>query len=293
MMKDEVSAESFFMYYEKPGAFMKLFVLVFLALSAICFAQKKKIPSIISTGAIPKPPIEKPKKRLPQTPKSVEEKLKDYFYGREIVPSIIVNNTERDQTEIHLENNKIEWIRVDKEIKIKINDDIFSLKDKKTINSLRLSPLEQDDDYESVDFANNWEQIKFYKFGDRELIGISIGNEPCTGIGCSVSFQLIYDLKTKSKTFFGTYRIEREVNIYDFKNDGTIDYLGKTYVGESDGIAKEIGNVYKLYSIDEKGIFHLQLNSKQKPYFIKRTFEAESYREIDKKFESNWIEEIN
>jgi hypothetical protein len=57
-------------------------------------------------------------------------------------------------------------------------------------------------------------------------------------------------------------------------------------------IIKEIINVYKLYSIDEKGIFHLQLNTKQKPYFIKRTFEPEDYREIDSKFEADWIEEI-
>ena len=68
--------------------------------------------------------------------------------------------------------------------------------------------------------------------------------------------------------------------------------MGKTYIGESDGVAKEISNVYKLYSMDEKGIFKPRLNDKQKPYFIKRTFEAENYREIDNKFETNWIEEI-
>jgi len=268
---------------------MKLFILIFLALLTSCFAQQTKAPLKIpvSTDSIPEPPATKKKKPLPQYKESVEEKLKNYFYGREIVPSIIVNNTERDQTEIQLENNKVEWIRGDKEIKIKINDDLFSLEDKKTVNG-----LQSENNFESVDFANNWEQIKFYKFGDRQLIGISMGNEPCTGIGCSVAFQLIYDLKTKSKTFFGTYRIEREINLYDFKNDGTINYLGKTYIGESDGVAKEISNVYKLYSMDEKGIFKSRLNNKQKPYFIKRTFEAENYREIDNKFETNWIEEI-
>lgn len=273
---------------------MKLFILLFLTLSTSCFAQQRRVPLItpIPTGSIPEPPAAKKKKPLPQYKESVEERLKYYFYGSEIVPSIIVNNTESDQTEIQLENNKIEWIRGDNEVKIKINDDLFTLKDKKTINSLSLSRLEQEDDFEAVDFADNWEQIKFYKFGDRQLIGISMGNEPCTGIGCSVTFQLIYDLKTKSKTFFGTYRIEREVNLYDFKNDGTIDYLGKTYIGESDGIAKEISNVYKLYSMNEKGVFHLQLNDKQKPHFIKRTFKAESYREIDSKFETSWLEEI-
>lgn len=155
-----------------------------------------------------------------------------------------------------------------------------------------MNSLDGEDNYEAVDFADNWEQIKFYKFGDRQLIGISMGNEPCTGVGCSVAFQLIYDLKTKSKTFFGTYRIEREVNLYDFKNDGTLDYLGKTYTGGSDSVAKEINNIYKLYTMDEKGSFRLQLDKNQKPYIIKRIFEAESYEEIDNKFDANWIEEI-
>lgn len=251
--------------------------------------QETKIPPIVpeSPKSIPEPPDINTQKNPLQYKLSVEEKLKSYFYGREIVPAIIVNNIERDQTKIQLENNKIEWIGNEKETKIKINDDLFTLNDKKTLNS-----VDGENDYADVDFGNNWEQIKFYKFGDRQLIGITIGNEPCTGIGCSVAFQLIYDLKTKSKTFFGTYRIEREVNLYDFKNDGTIDYLGKTYIGESDGVAEEISNVYKLYSMNEKGVFHQQLNNKQKPYFIKRTFEAENYREIDGKFEASWLEEI-
>ncbi len=267
---------------------MKLFILICFVLFSICFAQQKKVAPIpIGDEHPPKPLVEKPKKTQRKYKQTVEEKLKSYFYGREIIPSIIVNNTERDQTKINLENNIVEWIRNENETKVRINDDIFTLKDKKTING-----LQDENNFESVDFANDWEQIKLYKFGERQLIGISMDNEPCTGIGCSVAFQLIYDLKTKSKTFFGTYRIEREVNLYDFKNDGTIDYLGKTYSGGSDSVAKEISNVYKLYSIDEKGVFHLQLNNKQTPYFIKRTFEPEDYSEIDGKFEANWIEEI-
>jgi hypothetical protein len=179
------------MYDGKSGVFMKSFILMCLALFSTCLAQQPRVmPIPIGDEQPPKPPIEKPKKLQRQYKQSVEEKLKSYFYGREIVPSIIVNNTERDQTEIRLENHKIEWIRGEKETKIKINDDLFTLKDKRTING-----LQDQDNFEAVDFANNWEQIKFYKFGDRQLIGISMGNEPCTGIGCRVAFQLIYDFR--------------------------------------------------------------------------------------------------
>lgn len=271
---------------------MKKFVLIFLALSTSCFAQQAKVfsptptPIPILQNQIPEPPKDEKRIQSPQVVESVEKKFVNYLYGREIKPSIIVNNTHRDQTKINLENNTVEWLRSEKETKIKINGDLFSLKHQKTINDFEIGRKE------NVDFANDWEQIKFYKFGDRKIIGISMGNEPCTGIGCSVAFQLIYDLKTKSKTFFGTYRIQREVNLYDFKNDGTMDYLGKTYIGESDGVAKEISNLYKLYSMDEKGIFHLELDKKQNPYYIKRVFDAENHSELDNKFETNWIEEI-
>ncbi len=261
---------------------MKLFAAIFLALSVFCLAQK---PEVLVPGE--KPPL------LPPTPKtkkwrqpkmSVEKKLQYYFLGREIEPSIIVNNTEGNQTKIDLEDNRIEWIQGEKEIKIKINDDVFSLEGEKTLNDVE---RERKDD---IDFADNWEQIKLYKFGERKLIGISMKNEPCTGIGCSVAFQLIYDLQTKSKTFFGTFRIEREVRLFDFGNDGTLDYLGKTYIDGGAG-GGEINNVYRLYTMDEKGVFHLRLDKNQKPYFIKRVFEAD-YTEIDKKFAASWIEEI-
>ena len=258
---------------------MKIFLLIFLALLMSCPVQQAQAQSKKKQTA-------KVKNKTPRCEQSVENKLKYYFYGREIIPSIIVNNTELNQTEIKLENNRVEWIRGEKETKIKINDELFSLEDKKTLNDV------DGERKEEVDFADNWEQIKLYKFGDRELIGITMRNEPCTGIGCSVAFQLIYDLKTKSKTFFGTYRIEGEVKLYDFKNDGTLDYLGKTYIGGSTDVTKDVVNIYELYTMDEKGSFHLQLDKNQKPYFIKRTFEAEDYNEIDGKFEQNWIEEI-
>lgn len=222
-----------------------------------------------------------------QTKEFIEEKLKYYFYGREIKPSIIVNNTERNQTEIKLEKNKIKWIRSEKETKVKINGDLFTLKKQKTLNNV-------EDEKGDVDFADNWEQIKLFKFGDRQLIGISMVSEHCTGIGCSVEMYLIYDLKTKTKNFFGTYRflLDREFGLFDFKNDGKLDFLSGTYIGESDGVAVEIQNIYEIFTMDETGNFRLQSDNKDNKYFMKRVYKADDYKEIDNKFEQNWIEEI-
>jgi hypothetical protein len=126
----------------------------------------------------------------------------------------------------------------------------------------------------------------------RQLIGIGMGSHPCTGTGCGVTFFLVYDLKTKSKSFFGSYRVNNEIKLYDFGNNGTIDFLSGTYAGGSDGVAKEIANIHELYTMDENGSFKLQSDKTGKKFFFKRIFKVNGYKELDGKFVRNWIEEI-
>lgn len=279
---------------KNTGVFMKLFTLIFLALFTSCSAQQAKVSSPTPTPIplipvleeqIPEPPIEEKKIQTPQTKESVEKKLKYYLYGREIKPSLIVNNTERDQTEINLENIKIKWIRSEKETKVSINGDLITLKDKLSINNA--------DDSRKIqgNIVDNWREIKLFKVNDRKLIGINMGSEFCTGLMCSVSFYLIYDLKTKSKNFFGDFRTDIEMELYDFGNNGTIDFLSTTNdFTYTPGL--EIKHTYNFYTLDEKGIFHLQKDRSQNPYFIKRVFNSDNYEEFGEKFEQNWIEKI-
>lgn len=273
---------------------MKLFTLIFLALFTSCFAQQTQvssptptpIPSIpVLENQIPKPPIDEKKTQSPLTKESVEKKLEYYLYGREIKPSVIVNNTEEDQTEIDLENNKIKWIRGEKETRVSINGDLITLKDKSSINDA--------DDRQKIngDIANNWSEIKLFKFKDRKLIGINMYHDFCTGLMCSVSFYLIYDIKTKSKNFFGNFRTDTELKLYDFGNDGTIDFLSTTNnFTYTPGF--EVTHIYNFYTLDEKGAFQLQKAKNLKPYFIKRVFNSDNDEEFDNKFKANWIEEI-
>jgi hypothetical protein len=255
-------------------------------------AQNSRIKPIKLDDKPPEPPKEK-RKNLKIKKKSVEELLKGYFYGREIRPAIIINNLydgvrdEREET-IDISTHKIVWFHSFKETRIKIDDDIFSLEDKKTLNFV----TEKDSD--DVDFANNWDQIKLFKFGDRELLGISMSNNPCTGIGCRVMMYLIYDLETKSKNFFGAYRflLDREFGLFDFGNDGSLDFLSGTYDDGNDGKGVEFQNIYEIFTMNDNGIFRLQLDRKGKPYFMKRVYKEDDYEEIDSKFRQNWIEEI-
>jgi hypothetical protein len=265
-----------------------LILLSLLIFPSICFNQKPVGP-LPAPGALPPPPKTKRfKYKLPKM--SVKERLEYYFLGTELKPWYIVNNIDpfKEKSDITVGGHRITWKWSDaEETKIDIDGDVFSLSGK-----LSLNELEDGGGTREVDFGNVWDQLKLYDLDGRQLIGISIGNHPCTGTGCGVTFFLVYDLKTKSKSFFGSYRIDREFKLYDFGNDGTIDFLSATYSGGSDGVAKEIENIHELFTMDESGTFKLQKDKNGKKYFLKRTFKAETYKELEKKFVNNWVEEI-
>ncbi len=267
-----------------------LLILILVAFLSIgCAAQK---PIDLKDEKPPEPPKEK-KSKIKIKKLSVKEKLKYYFISREVKPSVIVNNVtdsmlKNGEEVVNIADHKVVWdFSSDKETKIKIDGDAFSLKNQKTLNIV-------DSDKASVDFTNDWDQIKLFEFGDRKLIGISMVNNPCTGIGCRVMNYLIYDLKTKNKTFFGTYRfaLDREFGLFDFGNDGTLDFLSGTYDDGNDGKGIEFKNIYQIFTMDDKGFFHVQTDIKGKPYFMKRVYKEDDYEEIDAKFEHYWIEEI-
>ncbi|HTJ13998.1 MAG TPA: hypothetical protein VL547_18300, partial [Dinghuibacter sp.] len=90
------------------------------------------------------------KKTVPAT--SPEKMLTDYFYTYEIQPSVVVNNTEGNQTSIQIPPHLIKWFNTDDETKVMIDGDLFTLKDKVTLNK----PWDTGND--SVDFVNNWDQ---------------------------------------------------------------------------------------------------------------------------------------
>jgi hypothetical protein len=71
-----------------------------------------------------------------------------------------------------------------------------------------------------------------------------------------------------------------------------LDFLSGTYDDGNDGKGIEFKNIYEIFTMDDAGIFRLQLDKKGKPYFMKRVYKEEDYEEIDRKFEHNWIEEI-
>lgn len=282
---------------------MKIFILILLTLFTSCSAQQLNVPPPtpeliapvpIPESSPPEPPSEEKRTQIPQnTPRTkglVEKTIENYLLSHEIKPLLVINNEFDDAhiekvKKIKVANHKITLFYSLETFKLKIDGDLITLKDKVSLNEAT------DNGKIEGDIVNKWYKIKLFKAQGRELIGIEMGQDFCTGLMCSVSFFLVYDLNTKSQNYFGDFRIDNELKLYDFRNDGTIDFLATnndfTYTP-----GFEITHVYNFYTLDKKGVFQLQRDKNNKPYFIKRVFSSDNDEEFDNKFEQNWIEEI-
>lgn len=211
---------------------------------------------------------------------SIVEQRKKHLAKYKIVPAIVVNNPFDSTSVFQLGNHSIKWIDSESETKIQINDDVFSLKEEITLNVVS---HKQD----SVDFVNTWDTIKLFKVRDREIIGIQMSYNPCSAIGCSVNYFLLYDIFSKSKSYFGTYRIGYELEIFDFVNDDRIDFIAHTFNGDSHG-STPMEFISELYSMDSNGRFKECADENGKVFYLKtKTFPKELSRPFE--FEENWI----
>lgn len=218
--------------------------------------------------------------------KSINDSLANYLYNYEIEPQIIINNVDGKQTSVFFLNHNIEWLNSEEETKIRIDNDLISLRKEVTLNKVR------GDNVDSVNFANSWDQIKYFKLNNHEIIGVRMFFYPCTGLGCSVDYFLLYDVQHKTRNFFGTFRTDRELKLYHLNGNSQTDYLSKTYEGGTDGVAEEIAIVYKLFSLAENGRFVLQKNDQDKPYYIKHILPVEDTSDNKEKLEVQWFEQI-
>lgn len=226
----------------------------------------------------------------------IHERLQFYFGRNEVEPAQIINNTDKDPgawksrtQKIVIGNHTVEWIdKVDKrtsESSVRINGDLVTLKDKLSVNA---ADGEQKIDMYVVD---QWDQIKLYKLYDQEIIAITMSPRMCTGLMCSVGAQLYYDVKTKQKTFLGTYQTNfREAKLYRFAN-GEANYVVSTKVDGDPHGGSTSAVTYELYKVGSKGDIQIQKNPAGVNYFIKHTMFPETESKPDQIIQ-NWIEEI-
>lgn len=214
---------------------------------------------------------------------NIHDRIKSHFEQYRIKPTVEINNIEGNQTDIQLAHHKIKWFNTDNGTKVKIDNDLFTLKDKITVNIVHLGK-------DTVGFANNWDEIKLFKHNEKEYIGIRMSFSPCTGLGCSVDYFLIYDVNTKTKNFFGTFRTDNELELFDFLNDNKVDYISKTFNGDAQG-STPMEFIYELYSMDTNGQFKEQTDNKGLTYQIKvTTFPNDTLK--TEEFSEHWVTQI-
>jgi hypothetical protein len=214
---------------------------------------------------------------------NIYDSLKKHFDLYRLEPLIEINNSEGNRVDIKVGKHNIKWLDTEEETKIKIDNDLFTLKDKTTLNIVW-------DNHDNVDFANYWDQIKLYKHHDKEYIGIRMQFSPCNGLACSVAYFLIYDVSSKSKSFFGTFRTDQNLVLYDFLNDDKIDYISKTFAGDAQG-ATPMEFIYELYSMEVNGQFKDQKDKSGLTYQIKHTTFPNDTAKVDRLTE-RWITKI-
>lgn len=215
--------------------------------------------------------------------------ISEYLESKKHEPTLIFNNPYKSdkKSAIKLADNEIKWSERDNSLEIIINGTKINTSKKVTLN------YNWGKSVDSVNFANNVRQIKLYE--SDSLIGFVLTNEPCTGLGCSVNYQLIYDLKTKSESYFGRFRTGFEFELYDFNQDSRIDFLSKTFYGRNEQMIDT--TEFIMYSQTEKGNFQQFRTEGQNRFAFKHIY-PQIYPERNKdslreEFEENWIENIN
>lgn len=162
---------------------------------------------------------------------------------------------------------------------IKINKNKIHIKNLKTINP------RVDGERETM-FCNNIEKITLYNFNNIEILFLEFNSHPCTGLGCSVSDYLIYDVKNHQAQLFGNFRTA-DLNLYRFPINKKLHYIATEFQGDFHG-ATPIHFISRMYSLDDTGTFQLEKDAKGKEYYYEIiTYPKKESKEFE--YKRNWF----
>lgn len=219
--------------------------------------------------------------------------IDDYLIIRKFEPTLILNT--KGKFRFNVLGHKISWSYDGKNYAIKITVDgkFITTKGKVTLNPV------VGNDVDSLNFPNYVKQIKIYEpynddTLDNTIIGFLLTSEPCTGTGCAVNYQLLYDMKTGHESYFGRYRTGFDLELYTFNYDSEIDYLSKSYDWDQTNMRET--TKYVMYSRTKDGEFKIFRDTKGTPYSFEHNYPYEHiYSDIDtlpQSFQEHWIEKV-
>jgi hypothetical protein len=236
----------------------------------------------------------RPMSQAQSCPRPVDARLRDYFEASAVSPTMLVNNDSNparrksQTTRIPIEGHEIEWVNVwnaDRlSTSIKIDGNLISFRGRKTVN------IVDNQDRGELDLVENWRQAKLYELSGHDVIGIEMGPAMCTGLMCSVSFQLIYDVKSKTANLFGTYRADRDVNLYRLGNEDKVFYLSKTFIGAPNS-PNPVVTEYDPFELTGDGKLREYRDKNDAKYWLRHQY-SEFEFEKPQKLDQHWFEKI-
>ena len=207
--------------------------------------------------------------------------IESYLANKTIEPTVVYNCDGRES--FTLTDHQFSWEKLDKGIKIWIDGHLIE-----TSKMITANPV-WGHNVDSVNFADFLQQVKIYQYDS--LIGFVLSRIPCSGLGCGVNYQIIYDIKSKQSTYFGRFRTGFEFQLYNFNDDDYPDYLSKTFYGRNQsGIDT---TEFVMYSLTSEGKFIQYSTDEQKKYWFKHIYSEFQLDLNNEGFEENWIEPID
>lgn len=242
----------------------------------------------------------------PKCEQYVYERLHNFFRINEVRPTQIINNVNRLEPwqsraqRIRIGDHTIDWItevtRNSSRASVRINDELITIDDKVTTN------MPDGDDPFTLNMIDEWDQVRLYDLYGKTMIAISMGPRQCTGLMCGVGAQLWYDVKTKQKTFFGTFRTESDPRLFRFTNEEDFHVVTTNFDGDPHGVTSPAVITYNLYKLQPSGQLQIQRNAAGREYFIRHTTFPDMELKGDKvqkrkvskcdKLEQNWMSKI-
>lgn len=172
------------------------------------------------------------------------------------------------------------------DVSVKINGHIIVL------NELRPLNLADGDKPIEPRQVNKWDQIRLFELNEnRRVIAISFIPEICSGLSCSVSGRLYFDVAAKSTSFFGAFRTDGEPKLFRFSGSDKPFVVATNFAGDPHGVTSSSAITYELYRLEDNGQFSGQRDKRGRKYFIKH-IEPPTDSLIPGALESNWIEDI-
>ncbi len=212
-----------------------------------------------------------------------ERIIESYLEPRRIEPSVIVNDI--SQQRINFMDIELNWKhKQGGGLEIVVNGDVIDTKQAVTLNNVW--GVGKD----SVNFANQLHQVKYYRSDEYRLLGLVLTYSPCTGLGCGVNYQLLYDLTGKQVNYFGRFRTGFDLDLYNFSSPKEVDYLSKTFYGRNVSLIDT--TEFEIYRRQKNGRFEIVTNSSGNKYYFRHIYSQE-IDTIPDSFEEKWMSNIN